>query len=70
MNPPNTAQIVKTKLLVLPTESAGCLRITSGILKLKHENIHEKLFQYLLADLNGIRTNSVEGQFIIGYMSL
>ena len=59
MNPPNTAQIVKTKLLDLPSESLGCLNITSGILKLKCRNKHEnKMFN--LVNLKGIRTTSVE----------
>ena len=37
IKPPNTAQIVKTKLLalVLPTESLLSLSVASGILKLK-----------------------------------
>ena len=38
INPPNTAQIVNTRLLDLPTgtgESLGCLSVTSGILILK-----------------------------------
>ena len=37
MNPPNTAQMVKTKLLalVLPSESCLSLSVTSGILRLK-----------------------------------
>ena len=37
MNPPNTAQIVKTKLLdkVLPSESLMSLSVTLGILNLK-----------------------------------
>ena len=37
MNPPKTAQIVKTKLLdrVLPSESLLSLSVTLGILKLK-----------------------------------
>ena len=37
MNPPKTAQIVKTKLIDLHTgtESLGCLSVTSGILILK-----------------------------------
>ena len=37
MNPPNTAQIVKTRLLVnvLPSESLLSLSVTLGILNLK-----------------------------------
>ena len=37
MNPPKTAQIVKTKLIDLHTgtESLGCLSVTFGILILK-----------------------------------
>ena len=37
MNPPNTAQIVKTRLLdkVLPAESLLSLSVTLGILNLK-----------------------------------
>ena len=37
INPPNTAQIVNTKLLDLHTGtgSLGCLSVTSGILNLK-----------------------------------
>ena len=45
MNPPNTAQMVKTRLLDLPTgrEFLGCLSMTSGILILKkHINKNKK----------------------------
>ena len=40
MNPPNTAQIVKTRLLVkvFPSESLLSLSVTMGILNLKMEN--------------------------------
>ena len=45
MNPPKTAQIVKTKLLdrVLPAESLLSLSVTLGILKLKHKIRSENL---------------------------
>lgn len=48
MNPPKTAQIVKTRLLDndLPTESLRSLSVTSGILKLK-ENENSILFEQL-----------------------
>ena len=48
MNPPKTAQIVKTKLLanVLPSEPLLILSVTSGILILKgNEKIKDKLFK-------------------------
>ena len=39
INPPKTAQIVKTKLLdnVLRTETLGCFSVMSGVLELKTE---------------------------------
>ena len=71
MNPPKTAQIVKTKLLdrVLSSESLLNLSVTSGIFKLKSYYILEFEAKKDL-DLRGIRTNSVLTNFIPGYIFL
>ena len=78
MNPPNNAQIVKTRLLDLPTgtESLGCLSMTSDILILKKDikmaHILCTDFKniFLSLNLNGKSTNSEEINFILGQIFL
>ena len=68
MNPPNTAQIVKTNLLalVLPSESSMNLSLTSGILMLKTRGKIRRQLRMVDTDQIGIRTSSVVINLIPG----